>query len=97
MLINKLLGSKWIFKRRIKADGTIDKYKARFVIKRCKQREGLDYFDTYSLVTIITSIRMVIAIVVLRNLEVHQMDVKTTFFLMEIWKKKSTCNNLRVV
>ena len=43
---NKLLGSKWIFKQKMKADGTIDKYKARLVIKGYKQREGLDYFDT---------------------------------------------------
>ncbi|XP_071694471.1 uncharacterized protein [Rutidosis leptorrhynchoides] len=44
-----------------------------------RQREGLDYFDTYSPVTRITSIRLVLAIAVIRNLEVHQMDVKTAF------------------
>ena len=75
----KPLGSKWIFKRKIKADGSIDKYKARLVIKGYNQREGLDYFDTYSPVTRITSIRMILAIAALRNLEVHQMDVKTAF------------------
>ena len=63
----------------MKADGTIDKYKARLVIKGYKQQEGLDYFDTYSPVTRINSIRMVLAIAALRNLEVHQMDVKTAF------------------
>ncbi|KAF3654693.1 putative phosphoserine aminotransferase, chloroplastic-like [Capsicum annuum] len=36
---NKPLGSKWIFKRKMKADGTIDKYKARFVVKGFKQKE----------------------------------------------------------
>ena len=76
---SKPLGSKWIFKRKMKADGTIDKYKARLVIKGYKQREGLDYFDTYSPVMRITSIRMILAIAALRNLEVHQMDVKTAF------------------
>ncbi|GJY22152.1 retrotransposon protein, putative, ty1-copia subclass [Tanacetum coccineum] len=75
----KPLGYKWIFKKKMKADGTIDKYKARLVIKGYRQREGLDYFDTYSPVTRITSIRMVLAIAALRNLEVHQMDVKTAF------------------
>nr|GEV36290.1 retrovirus-related Pol polyprotein from transposon TNT 1-94 [Tanacetum cinerariifolium] len=39
----------------------------------------LDYFDTYLPVTRITSIRMILAITALRNLEVHQMDVKTAF------------------
>ena len=76
---SKPLGYKWIFKRKMKTDGTIDKYKARLVIKGYKQKEGLDYFDTYSPVTRITSIRMVLAIAALQNLEIHQMDVKTAF------------------
>ena len=75
----KPLGYKWIFKKKMKADGSIDKYKARLVIKGYRQKEGLDYFDTYSPVTIITSIRLLIAIVALYDLEIHQMDVKTTF------------------
>ncbi|RVW52240.1 Retrovirus-related Pol polyprotein from transposon TNT 1-94 [Vitis vinifera] len=75
----KPLSSKWIFKRKMKVDGSIDKYKARLVIKGYRQTEGLDYFDTYSPVTRINSIRMVLAIVALRNLEIHQMDVKTAF------------------
>ena len=76
---SKRLGYKWIFKKKMKACGTIDKYKARLVIKGYKQNEGLDYFDTYSPVTRINSIRMVLAIAALRNLEIHQMDVKTVF------------------
>ena len=63
----------------MKADGAIDKYKARLVVKGYKQREGLDYFDTYSSVTRITSIRMLIAIATVYKLEIHQMDVKTAF------------------
>ncbi|GJW98685.1 retrovirus-related pol polyprotein from transposon TNT 1-94, partial [Tanacetum coccineum] len=75
----KPLGYKWIFKKKMKANGTINKYKARLVIKGFRQREGLDYFDTYSPVTRITLIRMILAIAALRKLEVHQIDVKTTF------------------
>ena len=63
----------------MKVDGSIDKNKAILVIKGYKQKEGLDYFDTYSPVTRITSIRMILAIAALQNLEVHQMDVKTAF------------------
>ena len=75
----KPLSSKWVFKRKQKVDGSIDKYKARLVIKGYKQIEGLDYFDTYYPVMRINSMRMMLAIAALRNLEVHQMDVKTTF------------------
>ena len=63
----------------MKVDGSIDKYKARLVIKGYKQTKGLDYFDVYSPMTRINSTRMVVAITTLRNLKVHQMDVKTTF------------------
>ena len=61
---SKPLGYKWIFKKKMKVEGSIDKYKARLVIKGYKQKEGLDYFDTYSRVTRISSIRMLIAIAV---------------------------------
>ena len=76
---SKPLGCKWIFKRKMKTIGSIDKYKAKLVAKGYKQKEGLDYIDTYSPVTRITSIRMLIAIIALHNLEIHQMDVKTAF------------------
>ncbi|PHT72322.1 hypothetical protein T459_23107 [Capsicum annuum] len=78
-LKNKLLGSKWIFKRKMKEDDTIDKYKARLIVKGFKQKKGLDYFDTYSPVTRITSIRMLIASVAVYDFQIHQIDVKTAF------------------
>ena len=76
---SKPLGYKWIFKKKMKADGSIDKYKDILVIKGYKQKEGLDYFDTYSPVARISSIQMLIAIASIHNLEIHQMDVKTVF------------------
>ena len=75
----KPLSSKWVFKRKRKVNGSIDKCKAKLVIKGYKETKGLDYYDTYSPMTRINSIRMVLTIAALRNLELHQMDVKTTF------------------
>lgn len=73
------IGCKWVFKRKLKPDGSVDKFKARLVAKGFKQKEGIDYFDTYSPVTRITTIRVLLALASIYHLEVHQMDVKTAF------------------
>nr|GEX53848.1 hypothetical protein [Tanacetum cinerariifolium] len=44
------LGCKWIFKRKLKVDRIIEKFKARLVFQGFKQKSGTDYFDTYALV-----------------------------------------------
>ncbi|GJZ61646.1 retrovirus-related pol polyprotein from transposon TNT 1-94 [Tanacetum coccineum] len=44
-----------------------------------KQKEGIDYFDTYTLIAKISSIRTLIAISTVKGLYIHQMDVKTAF------------------
>ncbi|GKB85933.1 zinc finger, CCHC-type containing protein, partial [Tanacetum coccineum] len=75
----KPLDCKWIFKRKMKVDGTIDKFKARLVIQDFRQKEGIDYFDTYAPVARITTIRLLLALAAIHNLVIHQMDVKTTF------------------
>jgi len=56
---------------KIKADGTIDKYKIRLVIKEFKQQKDLDYFNTYSFVSRITSMWMLIDITVINKLKIH--------------------------
>nr|GEV40803.1 zinc finger, CCHC-type [Tanacetum cinerariifolium] len=68
-----------IFKRKTNIDGTIDKFKARLVIQGSRQKEGIDYFDTYAPVARISIIRLLIALAATYNLVIHQMDVKTTF------------------
>ena len=68
----------------MKPDGTIDKYNARLIVKGYRQQEGLDFFDTYSLVTRITSIRMLIALAAVHDLKIHQMNVKTSFLNGEL-------------
>nr|GEY45071.1 zinc finger, CCHC-type [Tanacetum cinerariifolium] len=75
----KPLGFKWIFKRKLKVDGTIENFKAMLVIQGFKQKSGINYFDTYALVARISTIRLLIAMASIHNLIIHQIDVKTAF------------------
>nr|GEW06056.1 zinc finger, CCHC-type [Tanacetum cinerariifolium] len=75
----KPLCYKWIFKRKMKVDGIVDKFKARLVIQGFRQKERIDYFDTYVPVACITTIRLLLALEAIHNLVIHQMDVKTSF------------------
>jgi hypothetical protein len=83
----KPIGCKWIFKNKLRPDGTIEKYKARLVAKEFTQKEGEDFFDTYSPVTRITTIRVLLALAAFRGLHIHQIDVKTTFLYGELDEK----------
>jgi hypothetical protein len=80
----KPIGCKWVFKKKLSPDGTIKKYKARLVAKGFTQKEDEDFFDTYSPVARLTTIRMLLSLVASHGLLVHQMDVKTTFLNGEL-------------
>ena len=42
------IGCRWIFRKKLKSDGTLDKYKARLVAKSFTQLKDIDYFDTFA-------------------------------------------------
>ena len=80
----KVIGSKWVFKVKHNADGSVEKHKARLVAQGFSQKHGVDYDETFSPVVRFESIRTVIALAVKKGLKMHQMDVKTAFLYGEL-------------
>jgi hypothetical protein len=74
-----IVTSKWIYKITHAVDGSIEKYKDRFVARVFSQKEGEYYEKTFSLVARYTSIRTIISITSVMGWKLHQMDVKTSF------------------
>ncbi|KAL1225767.1 Retrovirus-related Pol polyprotein from transposon TNT 1-94 [Cardamine amara subsp. amara] len=80
----KPIGLKWIFKIKRKADGTVNKYKARIVAKGYVQQQGIDFEEVFAPVARIETIRLLIALAATNGWEIHHLDVKTAFLNGEL-------------
>ena len=74
-----MVGSRWIYKVKHAADGSVEKNKVRFVVKGFSQKEGIDYEETFAPVARYSSIQTIISLAAKMGWRVHQMDVKTVF------------------
>lgn len=71
--------SKWIYEIKYVTNGSIDKFKGRFVARGFSQKEGIDYTETFSPVARYSTIRSIISLASTIGWKLHQMDVKTAF------------------
>jgi hypothetical protein len=76
-----VVSSNWLYKIKHAVDGSIEKFKARFVARGFSQKEGVDYKETLATVARNTSIRVVMSLVAFMGWRIHQMDVKTTLVI----------------
>ncbi|KAL0354284.1 UNVERIFIED_CONTAM: Copia protein [Sesamum angustifolium] len=70
---------KWVYKRKLKADGKMTTFKARLVAKGCNQRFDVDFEETYSPVAMAKSNQILLAISPYYYYETWQIDVKMMF------------------
>ena len=80
----KAIGSKWTYKLKKNADGTVARYKARLVAKGYTQQPGIDFTETYAPVVKFTTIRTMLALAALKGYNVTQMDVTTAYLHADV-------------
>lgn len=75
----KTIGLKWVFKRKLKENGEVDRYKARLVVKGYEQQYGIDYTEVFSPIARHDTIKLVVALAAQNSWPIFQLDVKSAF------------------
>lgn len=75
----KALPSRWVFKLKRNADGSIERFKARLVVKGYMQREGLDFNEVFAPVSKHSTLRILLAMAASHDFEIEHLDIKTAF------------------
>jgi len=74
----KIFGSKWVFKFKRNADGSVE-YKGRLVAKGYNQRSGFDYLEIFAPTVRMPTIRVVLAMAAIQELHLRSIDISHAY------------------
>lgn len=74
-----VIGVKWVYRTKLNPDRSINKYKARLVVKGYVQQPGIDYTETFAPVARMDTIRILLALAAQMKWEIWHVDVKSAF------------------
>lgn len=80
----KAIGSRWVFKIKRNANGSIERYKGRLVAKGCSQRPGWNFIETFAPTPKWIVLRAILAIASAEDLELESVDISSAFLHGEI-------------
>jgi hypothetical protein len=75
----RAIGSRWFMKVKHNADGSLDCYKSRLVAKGYSQCPGFDFKETFAPTVHYSTIRIVLALAALEDLELRSVDISHVY------------------
>lgn len=75
----RCVDNRWVYKRKMDADGVVQRYKARLVARGFSQVEGVDYQETFAPVLRYQSFRTIVAVAAAKEMQLSFFDVTTAF------------------